>query len=507
MTNSETGLKRRAGVLLSISSLPGPFGIGVFGEEAKRFADRIKAMGFSCWQVLPLGTLDEGNSPYCGESAFAGNVLYIDPRDLRDLGLVSDCDVAECVYGGTPHTVDYNFAREKKDRLLHKAFDTFKRSGDSFPFYNEYTAFVSSARSWLAPYAEYKALKELNGNTPWNTWTLTVEDSPEKVSDIELFHCFSQFIFYRQWKSVREYANSIGVLIIGDMPLYIGYDSADVRNDLSDFQIDPVSFKPEKVAGVPPDYFSEDGQLWGNPLYDWDEMKKNGFTWWKMRVANALNLYNIVRIDHFRALASYWAIPASAATAKEGSWVKGPGMALFDALATIPGYSRDRLIAEDLGLFGQDVKDLLRDVGLPGMKVIQFAFDETGESTNLPHNYEKNTVAYAGTHDNNTLLGWLWEAAPSERAFALRYCGFKGGDWSIGGYKSESCRALIETVWRSSARLAVVSLQDMCGYGKDCRMNMPGDPKGNWLFRATDDVINGIDADYFREINGLFGRK
>ncbi len=507
MTNTEAGLKRRAGVLLSISSLPGPFGIGVFGDEAKRFADRIRSMGFSCWQVLPLGTLDEGNSPYCGESAFAGNVLYIDPRGLLPLGLVSDSDVSDCVYYGTPHTVDYNFAKEKKNTLLRKAFEAFKRQGESSPLFAEYSAFVSS-QAWLRPYAEYKALKELHGNTPWNTWTDGLGDEQKAAAEnLSFFHRFSQFLFYRQWKEIRDYANNAGILIIGDMPLYIGYDSADVWDDIRDFQIDPVTFKPEKVAGVPPDYFSEDGQLWGNPLYDWDEMKRNGFSWWKKRVANALKLYDIVRIDHFRALASYWAIPADAETAKSGAWVKGPGMDLFDALAAIPGYSKDRLIAEDLGLFGEDVKELLKAVGLPGMKVIQFAFDETGESTNLPHNYEKNTVAYAGTHDNNTLLGWLWEAAPEERTFALRYCGYKGGNWQEGGYKSESCRALIEAVWKSPARLAVVSLQDMCGYGKDCRMNIPGDPKGNWLFRATDEVINGIDADYFREINGIFGRK
>lgn len=499
--------KRKAGVLLSVSSLPGPFGIGVFGEEAKSFVDTLKNMDFSYWQVLPLGPLDAGNSPYCGESAFAGNTLYIDPRGLRDAGLITDADVNECVYCGSPHSVDYSFVKEKNKRMLQKAFSAFRELGDRFALSDEYRSFVSE-QSWLKPYAEFKALKEIFDDAPWSKWpeSPSSEQNDRKQYLID-FWCFSQFLFFYQWKKIRSYANDRGIGIIGDMPLYIAYESADVRHNIADFRIDPDTLDPEKVAGVPPDYFSEDGQLWGNPLYDWENMKKNGYTWWMQRVKATLHLYDVVRIDHFRGLASYWAIPYGSEDAKSGAWEKGPGEDLFNAFKAIPGYSKERLIAEDLGVFGNDVKELLSSVGLPGMKVIQFAFDETGESTNLPHNYEKNAVAYVGTHDNNTILGWLWEASPAERSFALRYCGYTGPDWQQGGYRSASCRALIEAVWKSSAKLAIVALQDMCGYGKDCRMNVPGVSEGNWLFRATEETINGIDADYFKEINGLFGRK
>lgn len=506
MTNDNTVFKRRSGVLLSVSSLPGPFGTGVFGPEAKAFVDKIKEMGFSYWQVLPLGPLDKGNSPYCGESAFAGNVLYIDPRGLAAEGLISEEDVSTCLYCGSPHTADYGFASEKKRTVLEKAFNSFKELPSDAPLKRCFDNFVS-ATDWLIPYAEYKALKELFNGTPWSEWPANGPciDAGRKEY-LEGLHCFAQFMFFRQWAEIRKYANENGIGIIGDMPLYIAYDSADVRNDVSDFLIDPDTLKPVKVAGVPPDYFSEEGQLWGNPLYDWAAMKKNGYRWWKQRVRTALELYDVVRIDHFRGLASYWAIPADAESAKAGAWEKGPGTDLFEALAEIPGYSNERLIAEDLGVFGTDVKELLAAVGLPGMRVIQFAFDESRESTNLPHNYEKNTIAYVGTHDNNTVFGWLWEAAPGERSFALRYCGFKGDDWRVGGKTSESCRAVIEAVWRSCAKTAVVALQDMLGYGRDCRMNTPGKPDGNWLFRTTFDAISQIDTDYFREINTVFGR-
>ncbi len=496
--------KRRAGVLLSVSSLPGPFGIGVFGEEAKRFVDRIRKMGFSYWQVLPLGPVDHGNSPYCGESAFAGNGLYIDPRGLERAGLVTPDDVAECYYPGTPHTADYAFAKEKKKQLLLKAYENFFRLPFDSDFLGKYRDFLYDQK-WVSGYGRFMALKELSGTAAWNTWKseLSEDGNADRLAD---FYCFVQFLFFSQWAEIRKYANDSGISIIGDMPLYISYESADVSENITDFQIDPLTLKPFKVAGVPPDYFSETGQLWGNPLYDWEKMRKNGFSWWKARLKTALDLYDVVRIDHFRGLASYWAIPADSDDARTGAWEKGPGKDLFDAFESIPGYTKDRLIAEDLGVFGEDVEELLRTVGLPGMKVIQFAFDDSFESSNLPHNYGKNTIAYVGTHDNNTILGWLWEALPQERDFALRYCGFQGDDWSSGGYKSASCRALTEAVWKSHAKLAVVSVQDMCGFGKDCRMNIPGEPEGNWRFRITDEALDNIDFAYYKEVNKIFGR-
>lgn len=362
--------QRGAGVLLNISSLPGPFGIGVFGSEARFFIDYISDLGFSYWQILPLGSIDFGNSPYASDSSLAGNVLYIDPRDLLARGLVDPCDVKNCEYSGTPYTVDYAFAHEKKKALLKKAFE---RRPDMTDFVNEF--------DWVKKYGEYRS---------------QASDMPAD------YYIFEQYLFYSQWKEIKAYANKKGVKIIGDMPLYVAGGSCDVWEN-------PQFFRNDGVAGVPPDYFSEDGQLWGNPLYDWKEMEKDGYSWWKKRINNALKLYDVVRIDHFRGLASYWHIPKDAKSAKEGHWEKGPGMKLFKALG-IKNLS-DCFIAEDLGVFGDDVVKLLKDSGLPGMRVIQFAFDGMRDNIHLPHNLSENSVIYTGTHDNNTLLGWLWAAS------------------------------------------------------------------------------------------------
>ena len=480
---------RKAGVLLHISSLPGPFGIGVFGEEAKQFAEKLAAMGFHYWQILPLGTLDVGNSPYAGDSAFAGNPLFIDPRGLVKDGLVTEADAAECIYKGSPYTADYEFVFRTREVLLRKAFSNFCTKKAAFCELAEEIAQFEKEQPWLTKYAQYKAQK--NG----------------KASDaLEMqYVVFVQYLFFKQWQEIKRCVNAKGIKIIGDMPIYVAMDSCDVWADPSLFQLDPETGKPVQIAGVPPDYFSEDGQLWGNPLYDWKEMAARGYDWWRERIAYALQLYDVLRIDHFRGLAEYWAVPADAESAKEGHWEDGPGMALFDALRDV--YEDGELIAEDLGVFGEKVTDLLRETGVSGMRVVQFGFDESKNSTHLPHRYPENCVAYVGTHDNNTLLGWLWEASAEERAFALRYCGFRGENWGEGGRNSSSCRAIIETVWRSAARIVMISVQDMCGFGSDTRMNIPGVGEGNWRYRIDQNTIDGIDADYFAEINEVFGRK
>ena len=288
------------------------------------------------------------------------------------------------------------------------------------------------------------------------------------------------------------------------MPIYVAMDSVDVWANLPMFLIDDKKLKPEKVAGVPPDYFSEDGQLWGNPIYDWDYMEKDGYKWWLSRIGNALKVYDIVRIDHFRAFASYWEIPADSDTAKKGEWKPGPGMKLFRKV--FRKFPDSPIIAEDLGVFGEDVVQLLADTNFPGMKVVQFGFDPDGDSSHMPHNAQKNSVNYVGTHDNNTILGWLWEASERERRFALDYVGFEGDNWGDGGYYSKSCRKVIEAVWRSSSDTAIIAFQDMCGFGSDARMNIPGVPEKNWRYRTTAETINQMDWQYFRKINELFRR-
>ena len=497
--------KRGAGVLLHISSMPSQYGVGVFDENARHFIDKIADMGFTYWQVLPFNPTDNANSPYCSPSAFAGNFLFINPEGLRDMGLVGDDDVRENIYDGTPYTADYEFAAEKRLKLLKKAFlnigDDIAKEIKAFEIENE----------WLTDYSVFMAVKELENGKPWWEWSEKHAHYFGCVKDIysyeeeAAFWKFVQFVFYKQWNGLKAYANKKGIAIIGDMPIYVAMDSVDVWSNLPMFLIDEKTLKVEEVAGVPPDYFSADGQLWGNPIYDWAAMKKDGYSWWISRLSHALKTYDTVRIDHFRAFASYWEIPADSKTAKVGKWVDGPKMDLFNKIFDALG-SNAPIIAEDLGVFGDDVVKLLEDTKFPGMKVIQFGFDPNSDSSHLPHNAVPNSINYVGTHDNNTILGWLWEADESERAFALDYCHFKGDNWGDGGYCSASCRSIIEAVWQSASNIAIIALQDMCGFGSDARMNIPGVPEKNWRFRTTRDTIDCIDSEYFKKINALYRR-
>lgn len=496
---------RAAGALLSVSSLPGPYGIGVFGREAKDWIDRLSDMRFSVWQVLPFNMLDQGCSPYGSCSAFAGNPLYIDPRGLVKNGFVTEEQASLCAYEGSPYTADYDFAQRTRMELLKTAFSNSRFRADQL------AALFESEHEWASDFALFMAVKEKNGNRPWWTWEEQYADYEQclKISgqfeEQKRFWLFVQAIFFEQWHEIHAYAAEKGIRVLGDMPVYVAMDSADVWSKRNLFCIDQRTFRPDKVAGVPPDYFSADGQLWGNPLYDWKAMKKSGYRWWIDRVRSALALYDSVRIDHFRAFASYWAVPADAETAKDGCWEKGPGQAFFDAVFDALD-QEPSIVAEDLGTYGEDVTALLASSGFPGMRVIQFGFDPNGDSTHLPHNYPVNAVAYVGTHDNNTLLGWLWEAREDERRFALDYCGFHGDNWGDGGYQSASCRAVIETVWKSAARLAVIPFQDMCGFGSDARMNIPGVPQKNWRFRTTTETMEAMDSAYYRHINRLYRR-
>lgn len=497
--------QRGAGVLLHISSLPSPYGVGVFNNSAKHFVDRLAEMGFTYWQVLPLCPIDDSGSPYCSPSAFGGNYIFIDPVGLKDMGLVTDEDISGNIYDGSPYTADYNFAKKQRLILLKKAFlnidDKLASQIKKFEIDNP----------WLTDYAVYMAVKEIEGGKPWWEWSKKHAhyfDCISNVFDYEssaAFWKFVQFIFYKQWHDIKNYANKKGIAVIGDMPIYVAMDSVDVWSNLPLFLIDEKTLKVEKVAGVPPDYFSENGQLWGNPIYDWSAMKKDGYSWWLTRLSHALKTYDTVRIDHFRAFASYWAVPADSETAKNGEWIDGPGMDLFNMVFDKFGKNAP-IIAEDLGVFGEDVVKLLKDTGFPGMKVAQFGFDPNSDSSHAPHNAEKNSVNYIGTHDNSTILGWLWEANEEERRYALDYCHFSGDNWGDGGYYSRSCRTITEAVWQSASNVAIIAFQDMCGFGADARMNTPGVAEGNWQFRAVSENIDGVDTNYFRRINSLYRR-
>ena len=495
---------RTAGVLLHITSLPGPFGIGVMGKEAREFADKLQRMHFHYWQVLPLNPVDDSGSPYCSVSAFAGNLSLIDPRLLCEEGLLTQQEVLENESDESIYIASHSASLQKRLSALKKAFS--RLDGDT----KELIEIFAEQNAWVRDYAFFMSLKDANDLKPWWEWDNELacfEKAQTHVGEFrdEIdFYIFAQYVFFTQYRALKEYANSRDIYFIGDMPIYVSRDSVDVWSNRSLFEIDGETLAPKKVAGVPPDYFSEDGQLWGNPLYDWSAMEKDGYKWWISRLSNALKLYDKVRIDHFRAFASYWAIPAESETAKVGEWLEGPGMKLFNAVKTaLPDAD---IIAEDLGTFGEDVVQLLKDSEFPGMRVAQFGFDPNGDSTHLPHNYPKNSIAYIGTHDNNTLLGWLWDASESERNFALRYCCFGGHNWGEGGFYSGSCRAVIESVWRSASDTAIVTVQDMCGFGKDARMNLPGTTEENWTFRISEYALSQIDEAYYKEINNIYRR-
>lgn len=496
--------KRASGVLFHISSIPGDYGIGVFDKNCFDFIDFLADMGFGYWQVLPFNPVDGANSPYCSNSAFAGNYLFISPDGLYEEGLVTKEDAEENKYLGSPYTADYKFASEKRLELLKKAFLNIN---------NELAEKIKAfelQNPWLTDYAVYMAVKDIENQKPWWEWKsehARYHECIKNIYDFEeqaAFWKFVQYIFFTQWKKIKEYANSKGIAIIGDMPIYVAMDSVDVWSNPELFKIDEKSLKAKVVAGVPPDYFSENGQLWGNPIYDWPAMEKSGFDWWISRIAHAFKIWDVLRIDHFRAFASYWEVPADSDTAKIGKWVDGPKMKLFNKVFEY--FPNAPIIAEDLGVFGDDVVELLQQTKFPGMKVIQFGFDPGSDSSHLPHNCTQNCVNYVGTHDNNTILGWLWEASENERRFALDYVGFSGDNWGEGGYYSPSCRKIIEAVWKSSANTAIISFQDMCGFGSDARMNIPGVPEKNWRFRTTKETIEKTDREYFRKINALYRR-
>ncbi len=488
---------RSCGILMHISSLPSPYGIGTFGKEAEKFADWLKSAGQKYWQVLPIGPTGYGDSPYQPFSSFAGNPLLIDLDELAENGYLAKKSVADADYGADPTFVDYDKIRACKMALLREAFAGFTDDVG-------YTSFVMEEQGWLDDFALFTALKEKFGGRPWTEWDEDIKlRRPEAVkkwtdelSDEIKFVKFVQYIFFRQWDRFHRYCNKNGIQIIGDIPIYVSPDCADVWAQPELFELDE-NLNPKRVAGVPPDYFSATGQLWGNPLYDWEEMHRTGYKWWLKRIGKSTENYDMLRIDHFRAFDTYYAIPYGHKTAEHGKWEKGPGMELFNAIKNDLGDVN--IIAEDLGDIFDSVKELLKDTGFPGMRVLQFGFNpDNTDNDHLPHRYPVNCCAYTGTHDNAPVMQWYREADPKSRAMAKRY--LKPNLFE----KFNSC--CIRAVYASPAQLAIIPMQDILGLGKESRMNLPSTVGGNWQWRMlpgklTDKLagkLNDLADTYFR---------
>jgi 4-alpha-glucanotransferase len=470
--------QRSSGILLHPTSLPGPFGIGDLGPDAYTWVDTLRRARQQWWQVLPLTPTGYADSPYQSLSAFAGNPNLISPELLVRDGLVRREDLPQ---GSFPDGyVDFDSGRVIgfKNQVLQTAWQNFQ-SGAGRALKPLFETFCEAESFWLDPFALYMALKEAHGMSSWLAWDepyrlrqpAALEQARQQFGIRIQEHRFRQFLFARQWQALREYANAQGVRLIGDVPIFVSADSADVWGNPQFFLLDEQR-RPLAVAGVPPDYFSKTGQLWGNPLYDWPALKASGYTWWAERLRNVLRQVDVVRIDHFRGFEANWAVPAGSPTAEPGHWVKGPEFDLFDALMAQLGEAP--IIAEDLGVITPEVDALRTRYNFPGMRILQFAFSGAIERRFLPHNYETNTVVYTGTHDNDTTTGWYQQSTLQEREFMCQYMGTDGTDiaWEM-----------MRLAWGSVAVLAVAPLQDVLSLGSEARMNLPGQPSGWWRWR------------------------
>ncbi len=491
---------RASGILLHPTSLPGPDGIGDLGPEAFRWIDFLAQTGCQFWQILPLGPTGYGDSPYQCFSAFAGNPYIISTTTLLDQGLLTKADLADRPKFPLER-VDYGPVIDWKITALNRAYQRFQNQKNT-AFEEELNAFKKEQKDWLEPFSIFMAIKAQQGGVSWEHWPEdfrnrdpeTLKSFVKKFSDQIAFQAFIQFLFHQQWHKLRNYAHEKGIRIIGDIPIFVAYDSADVWANKDLFYLDENGL-PEVVAGVPPDYFSRTGQLWGNPLYRWDVHKKNGYAWWLKRISAVLSHVDIVRLDHFRGFEAYWEIPYGNKTAVEGQWVKGPGN---DFLKTVKKELGELpIIAEDLGVITTEVKQMRDNFNLPGMKILHFAFASDPDDDFLPHNYPTDCVAYTGTHDNNTSSGWYETAPEREKDFCRRYLARSGQDiaWS-----------LIRVLWRSAAAWVLAPMQDFLSLGEWARMNYPGNPSGNWDWRMHPDAINEGLIARLHETNRLYGR-
>lgn len=496
-------LQRASGILLHPSSLPSPWGIGDLGPMAYRFVDFLVAAGQSLWQVLPLGPTGYGDSPYQCFSAFAGNPLLISIDDIIEQGLLT-VEEARSALGNLPTDhVDFGALIPAKYALLWRSFERFQ-SGCNSRLQKDYYQFCEDNSEWLTDYAMFMAIKESQGGGSWHNWRPDLRDRRPTALELacqELaatidYHRYLQFLFFRQWQALKAYANHHGVLIIGDAPIFVADDSADVWANRDLFFVDEQGM-PTVVAGVPPDYFSATGQRWGNPLYRWDRMAATGYRWWVARMRQSLTLYDVLRLDHFRGFAAYWEVPASSPTAVEGRWVPGPGADLFRVLQAELGALP--IIAEDLGLITPDVEALRLTFNLPGMKVLQFAFGDDPTNPYLPHNYTPNYVVYTGTHDNDTTVGWFATLDPATRTAVLTYLGRDEQTVDIAW-------DLMRLGLMSVAQYAITPLQDVLRLGTEARMNTPGRLGGNWAWRCPAEALSAELADTLRQLTFIYGR-
>ncbi len=488
---------RTSGILMPIFSLPSSYGIGTFGKAAFDFVDFLNKSGQSYWQILPLNPTGFGDSPYQSFSSFAGNPYFIDLDILIQEGLLTKKEVGDCDFGDNSQKIDYEKIYKYRYPLLKKAFYRF--SPDS-----SYGAFENQNAFWLNNYALFMAIKQANGGVCWRDWPkallekdlFAIKNAEKNYKEEINFHKFLQFKFYEQWTAVKKYANASGIKIIGDVPIYVALDSADVWSNPQQFQLDN-DYIPRAVAGVPPDAFSEDGQLWGNPLYDWDYMKSTDYAWWKQYLGHALKRYDTVRIDHFRGFESYFAIPYGDTTAKNGKWIKGPNAELFDVLKAEFGTDLP-IIAEDLGVITPAVRKMLDSTGFPGMKVLQFAFSGNSDNAYLPHNIIKNCVVYTGTHDNDTIIGWLKNGdanAVKQAKDYLNYQDVNGFNW-----------AMIKAAWSSVADMCIIPMADLLGIDSQARINTPSTLGDNWCWRIEAECINPWLSNILKENTSLYGR-
>ena len=491
---------RKSGMLMPVSALPGAYGIGCFSKEAYDFVDQLEKAGQQYWQILPLGPTGYGDSPYQSVSTFAGNPYFIDLEELIKKELLTKEECEACDWGGSESYVDYEKMYLSRYKLLRKAYE--KADLKTNP---DYAEFLKEEKDWLQDYCLFMAIKNEQKGICWIDWPEELKDRHSKAvkeaekelaEEIE-FYRFQQYCFTTQWRKLKAYANKKGISIIGDVPIYVALDSSDAWANPEMLQFDE-DYDPKAVAGCPPDAFSATGQLWGNPLYDWKALKKDGYGWWVQRMTHCLELYDVVRIDHFRGFDEYYAIPYGDKTAERGKWEKGPGMDLFH---TLDKKIKDlRVIAEDLGFLTESVLEMLKESGYPGMKVLQFAFDGSEDSSYLPYKYDHNCVVYTGTHDNETTKGWLENLQGHDLKFVREY---------INCYEqpvNDCVWALIRTALSSVADLAVIPIQDYLCLGNEARMNAPPTFGDNWKWRLTANQISEATLYHMREVTRIYGR-
>ncbi len=485
---------------MHLSSISSPYGIGTMGKMAREFVDFLKASGQTCWQLLPICPTSYGDSPYQSYSTFAGNPYFVDLDELAEKGLLEKADYASVDWESSEDRVNFGALYQKRYPLLHKAVDKFLECPP-----DGFATFCEEQNFWLADYALFMALKDAHAGASWSAWPIVLRNrekdalrAAEKIYEKHIqFWKVIQFLFFEQWKGLKAYANGKGIEIIGDLPIYVSLDSVDVWAHPELFQLDENKV-PKEVAGCPPDGFSADGQLWGNPLFDWNYMEETGYVWWIQRIQYLCKVYDVLRIDHFRGFDAYYAIPYGDDTAKNGHWKQGPGMKLFRAVEEAIG--RQNIIAEDLGHLTDSVRQLLKDSGFPGMKVLQFAFDRRDPSgiDYLPHNFIENCVAYTGTHDNDTIIGWFQEANNEDTTYAREYLHITDDEdlnWKM-----------LDTLWESVANLTIVQAQDLLGLGSEARMNEPSTVGKNWQWRARPGVFTKKLAEKIYEKMRLYKR-